>query len=504
MINSEHKIRPVDTSEQWRNSLVHQVVGQCRGEQTPLGAVSLLLLGVITFLVTLGVYKMELVGAILIVAGIVAGPWVFTALWKTQIGIYLMVTASFFLSVALRLIPNVPVGIGLDLMILIMVSGRIYRLQYERDWSSVKSPITAILLIWVVYNLAQIANPQAASRVAWFYVIRPAVGYLMLYFMVWQAIKSASDSKRLFHFILFLSAIAGLWGIYQGIYGYFGWELTHVIRTDTIHLVFNHGRWRSFGPIGSPAQYGIIMAAISCLSMNMAFGSRRTSSIIFYGMVGVICALAMVYSGTRSAFIIIPIYYFIKVMISRNPRLWVSLLFAGIALTLLAKMPTSNYHIQRMQSVFSASEDKSYQIRSNNRKLITPWILKHPIGGGLGSTGVWGQRFSPGTFLANFPPDSGIVRVAVELGWVGLIIFLMIYLVVFIKGVQAYWRMPESPQRVQAAAIICLLPPLGVVEMGQEVVGVFPMSLLFWVLLGLLFANIRQVDNSHNNQTQVL
>ena len=42
-----------------------------------------------------------------------------------------------------------------------------------------------------------------------------------------------------------------------------------------------------------------------------------------------------------------------------------------------------------------------------------------PIGGGLGSTGVWGQRFTPGSFLAMFAPDSGLIRVAVELGWVG-------------------------------------------------------------------------------------
>ncbi|MCP6423416.1 hypothetical protein NL463_29335, partial [Klebsiella pneumoniae] len=58
-----------------------------------------------------------------------------------------------------------------------------------------------------------------------------------------------------------------------------------------------------------------------------------------------------------------------------------------------------------------------------NQKRIQPYILSHPIGGGLGATGVWGVRFAPYSFLANFPPDSGYVRVAVELGWIGLGIF---------------------------------------------------------------------------------
>jgi putative inorganic carbon (HCO3(-)) transporter len=485
------------------NSLPGKLVSYCRGQQAIGGMVSFALLFSVTLIITLGVYKLGMLGVVLCIGVVVAGPVVFLALWKTQIGIYIVVVASFFLSVALRLVPGIPVGIGLDLMILIMLSGRLFQMQYERNWSAVKSPLTVILMIWVLYNLAQIANPYAASRVAWFYVIRPAVGYLMLYFLVWQAIKTSKDASRLFNFILLLSGIAGIWGIYQGIFGYFGWEMAHVIRTDTIHLVFNNGRWRAFGPIGSPAQFGIIMAAMCCLSTSMLMGSRNGRSRFFYAMVGAICLMGMVFSGTRSSFIIIPIYYFIKVLISRNRKLWVSLVFAGLALAVVAKMPTSNYHILRIQSVFKASEDKSYQIRAANRKMIAPWILRHPIGGGLGSTGVWGQRFSPGTFLANFPPDSGIIRVAVELGWIGLIIFLFIYILAFIKGVLAYWRMPKSKERTQIAGILCMLPPLGIVEMGQEVAGVFPMSLLFWVLLGLLFANIRQSAN-HQSSNQVL
>ncbi len=493
MVNAENTHKSI--SGAWDSSLPGKVVEFCQRQIALGGAVGLTILSIITLVVTLGVYKMGMLGAALIVGLVVAGPMVFSALWKTQIGIYIMVVASFFLSVALRLVPNIPVGIGLDLMILIMVSGRLYKMQYERDWSGIKSPLTIILVIWVVYNLAQIANPFAASRIAWFYVIRPAVGYLMLYFLVWQSIRTSRNASRLFNFILALSGIAGIWGIYQGIFGYFNWELTHVLRTDTVHLVFNNGRWRSFGPIGSPAQYGIIMAVMSCLSVNVMMGSQSLKSKVAYGMIAAICLIGMVFSGTRSSFIIIPIYYFIKVLISRNPKLWASLLFAGVVLFGVARMPTNNYHMLRIQSVFKASEDKSYQIRANNRKMITPWIMSHPIGGGLGSTGVWGQRFSPGTFLANFPPDSGIIRVAVELGWIGLIIFLLIYIISFIKGVRAYWQMPKGPHRIRVAGILCMLPPLGVVEMGQEVAGVFPMSLLFWVLLGLLFVNIRLSKN---------
>jgi O-antigen ligase len=133
--------------------------------------------------------------------------------------------------------------------------------------------------------------------------------------------------------------------------------------------------------------------------------------------------------------------------------------------------------------------------------MITPWILRHPIGGGLGSTGVWGQRFSPGTFLANFPPDSGIIRVAVELGWIGLVIFLLIYIKAFYKGTKALWKMEYGKHKDTVESIICCLPAWLLVEMGQEVAGVFPMSLLFWVFLAILFGTIKhqQFENKTDN-----
>jgi cell division protein FtsW (lipid II flippase) len=156
-------------------------------------------------------------------------------------------------------------------------------------------------------------------------------------------------------------------------------------------------------------------------------------------------------------------------------------------MAVVATMPTNNYHIQRIQSVFSGSKDASYQVRARNRSMIFPWILAHPIGGGLGSTGTWGQRFSPGTFLANFPPDSGLVRVAVELGWIGLGFFLFVYYKVLVDGTRLFWTMKNPVYKAMAGGMIAGITPLLIAEWGQEVVGVFPLSLLFWMFLAVLF-----------------
>jgi hypothetical protein len=126
----------------------------------------------------------------------------------------------------------------------------------------------------------------------------------------------------------------------------------------------------------------------------------------------------------------------------------------------------------------------------------------NPIGGGLGSTGVWGQRFSPGTFLANFPPDSGLIRVAVEAGWIGLIIFLTMYIAVLLKGAFAFWRIKSKKNGVIIASILAGIAPFLLIETSSDVIGVFPMSLLFWIFSSIIF-RVAALDQSEETKDEV-
>ena len=426
-------------------------------------------------------------GLILLVTAVPVGV---SVLWNTQTGIFIMILFAYFLSVINRLLPSIPMGIAIDAMIVLMLMGMLYRCYDRRDWSPFRSPVSIAYALWGAMNLLEFVNPVAASRAAWFYVIRPALGYMMLYFLTYGMLTKKSQLYTLLFFLLAVNLSSALWGIYQYFFGYFDWEMAHVIRADAVHLVFNDGRWRSFGSLGTPAQYGILMAYTGSMAWMMLTGFTRGGKKYFLVLCGGCCFAAMLYSGTRSSFVIPGIFYFVWVILSRNKKMYASLVVAALAVAVLANVPTNNYQLQRMQTIFKASEDKSYQTRARNRAMITPWILRHPIGGGLGSTGVWGMRFSPGTFLANFPPDSGLVRVAVELGWVGLLIFLNLYLGVIIRAFLAYWRMKNPQYKCIVAGIVCGIPALLVVEWGQEVIGVFPISILFWILTAIMFKAI--------------
>ena len=58
--------------------------------------------------------------------------------------------------------------------------------------------------------------------------------------------------------------------------------------------------------------------------------------------------------------------------------------------------------------------------------------------------------------------------------------------------------MKQSGHKDKVEGILCLLPAWGLVEMGQEVAGVFPMSLLFWVFLAVLFVTLKYDKNEYS------
>ena len=435
---------------------------------------------------------------VLIVIMVFAIPLVLSILVNRDIGVYLMVVIAFFLNVLSWNFQGIPFGIMIDLFIMLMMLSLIYKCYLQKEWSVFKTPISGIVLTWGLYNLLQLFNPEASSRVAWFYVMRPALGYLMMYFLTSSILVSYQAVTRFLGFFVLIATLDGFWGIYQSFFGYLPYEMAWVYANDAVHLVFNYGKWRSFGTIGSPAQYGIIMCITFLMTISFVkMWQFRWKKWLMWISVFT-CFMATIYSGTRSAYVIIPLYIFVNIILSRNFKMYGLIVVMVAGLFVLANVESNNWYVQRIQSVFKANEDKSFQVREENRTVITPYIMSHPFGAGLGSTGVWGQRFSPGTWLAEFPPDSGLIRVGVELGWVGLVIFVSLYLWVLIKSTLMFWTLKTKRYNKIVPCIISAIAPLLLIETSQEVVGVYPMSLLFWILLAVLFRSLALAKKEDN------
>jgi len=403
---------------------------------------------------------------------------------------------SFFLIEIKRLAENIPLGLIMDAIICFLVFGIILKQMYKRDWEFLKNPISKIIFLWIIYNLFQIVNPTTQARMAWFYTIRSMAGVMVMYFITLYAIDSVKMIKQLIKLWLQLSLLGALWGLKQEFIGFTSFEWNW-INSDPLFkkLIFIWGRYRVFSFFTGPTVFGLIMSYSSLLCFSLLFGPFKLWKKFILVCLAGFFLLGMLFSGTRAAYAIIPAGVFFYTILTFNKKIIAAGIIAFFLGVILLFVPTNNKHIKRFQSAFKPTQDASYKVRSDNQKMIQPFIQNHPMGGGLGSTGVWGKRFAPNSELANFPPDSYYVRIAVELGWIGLVLFLILMFTIFYMGIKDYNRIKNKELKTYAGAMLTVIFSLTIANFPQEATGQYPTSLIFFIAVAIV-NRARYLDNN--------
>ena len=203
--------------------------------------------------------------------------------------------------------------------------------------------------------------------------------------------------------------------------------------------------------------------------------------------VGIVVMLAcMGYAGSRTPIVIFPAGVAFFVMLRpTKPILFISAIFFTFG-TLAMMKSSSNPVLHRIQSSFRPSEDASMQLRIENQRMIQPFIRKHPLGTGLGTTGVWGRRFVPDFWGAYFAHDSGLVRIAMEAGYIGLVLYLIFLGTILISGIRSYFRCRDHTIKTLILGIVIVMFCLTVASYPQEAIPMLPTSLVFYVLLACM------------------
>lgn len=199
----------------------------------------------------------------------------------------------------------------------------------------------------------------------------------------------------------------------------------------------------------------------------------------------------MLYSGTRASYVIIPAAVVMLFILKLNRKIFVFAIISTLVFAVLIRMPTSNSTLVRFQSAFRPSKDASFNERARNQTRIKPYILSHPIGGGLGSVGIWGKRFAPNSYLAKFPPDSGYVRVAVEMGWIGLLIFCIFNFVVMYNGIQYFYLIKDPQLKSYCLAMVLIIFAFDIGNYPQQAFVQYPSNILFYLAAALLNVTMR-------------
>jgi putative inorganic carbon (hco3(-)) transporter len=436
----------------------------------------------------------------LVVAGV---PLVLFCLFDLVFALSMMLVVSLAVPFAAKF-TNAPIGTLLDLLILLGGIGLLLRQIKERDWDFLKGPLSYMILIWLYYNILQVLNPWAESKMAWLYSVRSAAIHLSVFFIGAYALSTNRKGIMiLLKLILAIGFASALYGLKQQFFGFSaGEEIWIYADRKRFELYYQWGMLRIPSFCYDPTTFGILMACFALFCTALFMGPATRNRRILLGAMIISALWVMAYTGTRTAFALVPvggIFYGVLILNKRVLMIGSVMLLLGAGFILKS---TSSGVVYRIQSAFKPGKDDSMNLRLTNQKKIQPFIQSHPLGGGLGSCGMWGERFNPDSELSKFPHDSSFVRMGVELGWIGLILYALLHFFVLRAGLYYFIRCRDPLIKSIYAGITTWTFMLAVACYAQEAILQLPMNVIYNVFLGIL-VTLKNFDPAFSNDPNI-
>ena len=475
---------------------------------TPIGLAVLLLITLgMTYLTVVIDYKISfgILGLIAVILLGVAGV-VFPAF-----GFYFIFFISMFTALPERLLNSsqqLPMGLIPEyfsyLVLLGVITKQIYRKEIDnRFWSNA---ITIWMIVLLCYYVIQLFNPSMGSTLGWFNFFRKQISYFAFFYISYCFLNSR---RAIFTFVkiwIIILTIEAFYACCQQWFGFFEFEWQWLISEPLRYELFvNWGFARKFGFLSDPATAGILYASGVLFLVVLALQTRKRGLQVLYFLLAILNFLASGYTGTRTAtLMIVAGVAFYVVMTLYEKR---TMVFAGVFAMLMAFILVvpiyDNVVINRIRSTFEGSKDPSAYVRDVNRKSVQPYIYRHPIGGGINTAGMAGQMYNPGHPLASVPPDSGYMKILMEMGPIGLALSLVFYFVILRTGIYHFYRV--SRQQIKAVYVACLVSvfSLMVAQFSQGAIGQYP-SILFMLSALAIFLKLHRYDPSYNKIKQPL
>lgn len=447
------------------------------------------------------VYRAGFLPGILCIAILGAMPFLYSIIAYPQFGISILMIAAYLLMWVIKMGVGFPIGTLMDGLQAFLLVGLLLKIKYSPPKGIFKNPVTYLIVVWILYNLAEVANPAVESRLSWLYTIRTVAMVMLMYFVFMYHIRSKQFLKFIVKLWLALSVFAGLYALWQEYIGFLPFEQAGLDNPEVRSLLLIDGRWRKFSIFADPVTFSYNMVASTLLCIGLITGNISKRKKYILGGMALLFTYVMLFSGTRGAYVLPPVGLSLLAILKMSKRMFIGALIGAAVFLFFVFVPTSNYTLYRFQTAFRPSDDPSFNVRKANQKRIQPYILTHPLGGGLGSTGAWGQRFAPNSYLANFPPDSGYVRVAVELGWIGLFLFCTLVFTALKTGINNYYRIKDPELKSICLAMLLIVFALSVGNYPQEAFVQFPTNIYLFLAIAIINVTMRLDDEKQKSIT---
>ncbi len=383
--------------------------------------------------------------------------------WSYRNGIYILLIYGSSLFLIDRIVTaDIPFGIAFDFLILLIFIAQLIQQKGKEPFQwKFNEPIVIIQFIFYGYFILQIANPNAVSISAWMASARFLTIFVLFYVLI-----HFFDSKhqiKIFNIVwLSIAMLVAAYGIFQEYFGFrdFEWRWIRAV-PNRFDLYFIWGNMRKFSFLSDPSAYGLFLGFSGLSTLMMVFGPYSLPKRLGLIFMTLFMFFAMSFAGTRTAYAMVGVGVVLFVLMNlHRPKILGASIFMIMLFTVLMAGPFYNAPINRMRSTLNFTEDASMNVRDIKRIRLQKYVKQNPIGGGINTVGNSGLRYSRGHPLAGtYDPDSGYLRTALEMGWIGVFLVICLNGAIVIKGILNHFRLKNPLLRTYN--LMYVIPFLG-------------------------------------------
>jgi len=415
--------------------------------------------------------------------------FVYRIFLKPEVGLHATLVLAFLASGLTRYLP-LPWGLGLDILLFLSWLALLFLRFNKTDWTPLRTDFMLLSLLWYGYICAQILNPEARSLMAWFYAMRGYGFYQLLVcgLVLMCYIRRPQYLDTFLHYVLWLSVMGTLWGIRQKYMG------TDAVEDHWLYAEGHHdehvlfGVLRVFSFYSDAGQFGASQAMVALMSGILFLGPYPLKKKLLYLFVALLTFFGFAISGTRGALAVPAAGGLIYLITTKNFKILLMGLMAGMLIFGVLKYTTLFHNIEQVRRMRTAldPDNPSLHARLRNQVTFGNYLRSKPLGGGVGSAGYWGARFSPNTLLAQTPTDSWYVKIWAETGLVGICLHLFVLGYFMGKGGYIIWKLKNKQLKNKIMAIYAGLGGVLLSSYGNQVFGQMPTGMVVGIIIPLI------------------
>jgi hypothetical protein len=335
------------------------------------------------------------------------------------------------------------------------------------------------------------ASALVVFGVLGFVAVKVTFFYLLLIVILWWAPFDADDRDHLVTILMAMGAFTAAVGLAQlavgpGVLISIGYQYGTQVRTAG-------GLLRTFSTFVQPFPFGLYVMLSLLVGGAVALAEpRRRRNAIFLACTPMM-VVGMASSVVRAAILGL-LVGLCWLAVRRHRQLGIGLVAAGVLLAVALPLLPS-----KITGTFFSSS--SLGERGAGWNDIIKSIVVHPLGTGLGASGSAADRMSTASGVkfsglsTNYQPDNYYVKMMLELGPIGLWLFLAMIITALIWTTKMAAALPgrDGALALGVSSSIVAAMFASVVATYFEI---FPIDVYFWLLLGVVGCAAAQHESS--------